>query len=507
MKLLQREFSKLRNSFSKSAEIYIFLAIIVVGSVVRISVIPTTLWYGDVARDLLVSEHIFRYHEIPNIGHVASGTNPIFYYPPIYYFFLTLLKGPFMSIWYLTGIFVFLAVISLGLLYLINRQLFGVRIAMIATSLFALSPFYIDRQTTISSMHFTLPIFLGGTLLHLTGIQRRDKNYLFVGLFLLVVASSINYAALICIPIFLLWILVKFRKLRNFFNSTTFVITCFYILYLPFAYFVTVHYGFDAFLFPFLPSSNVSPHSNVLLNIVTEYRKIVMNVFPAGTSVLMILFPIVLLVAQFRRKKTFPYLYVLGFIVLTLLLSAMKNKPTENYYYFLMDSFFISAICASFVDSFGFSIACVAIVSFFCWSNASSSLALVHREPSYQKTQTFMNAIVQKLQSTDPHLIQGNQIHFQFAAENRLSNDWDGLKYSFFLEKRFGKVFRIYDHYDNLQWITPDTYIVILCLVDYMTTPSYCLDYFKYYHPNHKLLKQFVLEDGKRLYIFTSANK
>lgn len=55
--------------------------------------LPETMgWWGDVAADHIVSEHIIRYGELPIVGHPATGLSPAFYYPPYFYYLMAVVK-------------------------------------------------------------------------------------------------------------------------------------------------------------------------------------------------------------------------------------------------------------------------------------------------------------------------------------------------------------------------------------------------------------------------------
>ena len=56
--------------------------------------------------------------------------------------------------------------------------------------------------------------------------------------------------------------------------------------------------------------------------------------------------------------------------------------------------------------------------------------------------------------------------------------DWESTAYYYFFERKLGKLVRVYDYYNNLQWIGGDDYIVIICLIDDKTTLFWCNRYF-----------------------------
>lgn len=482
---------------------YLYIAVVLcIAAVFRFAVLPTTGWNGDPARDLLVSQHILTYNEIPNIGHVASGTKPISYYPPVYYYFLALLRLPSLNVWYVLSVFVLLNIGGLGVFFLIAKRLSSPLSACIATTLFACSSYYIDRQTTLSSMHFILPLFLLGTYFHLAGLQKRNIKFVLSGLFFITLASSINYASLILLPVYILWIYISFRPdYHKTITSILFVYTILGILFFQFARFITTQYSFNTFISPLLPSNNTIINGNIFRKFIEEYTKLSSAIFPTVTSLIMVLSVcIVFFILRQKKRNWFSLVYPLSFLFFTLVLSAIKNMPAGTYYYYLVAPFLfiiISKIIDIPTQYHVLKLVQCILLGVVFFGSAGHVPSVFNRINSYQNSENITDTIIveaENLKKTEGY----SDLHFfQIVALNQSNDEWEGLQFSYFLEQKTSKIFRIYDHYNNLEWINGNDYIVTICLTDDKTTLSWCNEYFRSRYPSYRLSKQIQSSPGQ----------
>ena len=446
MNTLHSVFRNITEIIKKNDRVFLGFFIIF-GALLRFILLPSTIWSGDAARDLLVSQHILIYHEIPNIGHVASGTNPVSYYPPLYYFLLAILQIPSTNTWYILSVFVLLNVASIGIFYCIAKRLSNSISALLATMLYTFSSYYLDQQTTLTSMHFALPLFFTGTLFHLAGIQKRQPSLVFFGLFFLVIASSINYAVLILIPIFLAWTFVTFKKDPK---KTTYFICYVYILFIVIYFslvkYIVTNYGWSTFLAPLSLDNNISIR-NFPAHIVEQYYTLLSTVFPLYTRVFMgILLIAIIWITLQRPKQIISILYPISFLVTTLLLCAVKRGSVENYYYYLVAPFVFIIIGMCFQSKKTTVIAIILVSTIFVcagWSSIRNSEWLFHRSRTYQETEHTVDTILTELKSVENVRFNQNLSFVAITALNKTNYYWEGLKYSFFFEKKIGKVFWI----------------------------------------------------------------
>lgn len=496
---MNNEMDTIHSAYVKAGEFiekreYVFLSILIfLGGALRFYILPSTAWDGDPARDLLVSQHILLYHEIPNIGHVASGTNPIFYYPPVYYYLLALLQIPSTNTWYILSIFVLLNVVSIGIFYHIAKRLSTVASALFATLLYAFSSFYLDRQTSLTSMHFTLPLLLTGTLFHLIGIQKHRSAYVYIGLFFLVISSSINYAALILIPVYLLWTCIAFRKnLGNPIKFADFVFILFTLIYFSFARHVILNYGLNEFIAPFLPGNNITVQ-NFPAHVLEQYLLLLSTIFPLFTQGFAVLIIIAIIWALFHKRRNIQsILYPASFLIMTLLLCAVKNMPVESYYYYLVAPFVFILIgkCIQLIKvnvvAVVFSLLIVLCAG---WSSMGGINSLFYRAHTYQAAEQTVDSILAQIASIEGDRFGKNPRLVRLTLLNQGNMGWEGLAYSFFLEKKTGKIFRIYDHFNNLEWINEPLYHVVICGVGKITTLSWCRGNFSSTNRNYTFIK------------------
>lgn len=502
----------LQKRFTNIKKEYLYLSVVIlIAALTRFYVLPSTRWSGDPARDLLVSQHILTYHETPNIGHVASGTNPISYYPPVYYYLLAFLRLPSLNIWYILSVFVLCNVAGIGIFYLIAGRLSRPLSACIATTLYACSSYYLERQTTLSSMHFILPVFMLGFLLHLIGIQKRKMTYILSGLFLIVLAGSINYAALILLPVFFIWIYLTFKhQFRKTILSIFFSIVLICVLFSRFARFIISTYSWTTFINPLLPSNNIAINNNLIARFIEQYKNLSTTIFPFATSFIMIsiCFLIVSLLIYQNKKRAFFILYPLSFVIFTLVLGSIKNTEFGSYYYYLVAPFLFIMIskCIEIPIShkvFKFIPLIFLIIVFYSViQQIPSVLTRVH---TYQDSERIADSIIKETAILQKSKGYKDFHFFQITALNKNNNEWEGLQYSYFLEQKTGKSFRVYDHYNNLQWINENDYVVMICMEDPKTSLQWCRDYFTLHYPSFILLKQ-IQSDSSTVPIFIYKN-
>lgn len=480
----------------------LFLALILVtGTILRFVLLPTTHWYGDPARDLIVSRHIIKYNEIPKIGQAASGTNPMFFYPPIYYFLLAFIQIPSTNTWYVYSVYILFSVTTISTLYYIAKRLSGPWSAAVAVILYTFSSFYLEIHTTLNSDNFALPFFLLGTLFHLKGIQKNKSLDVFIGLFFLALASSIFYAAMILLPIYMLWTIVAFhnkpKKIAYFFIFTCAILGILFFRF--FQYFLIS--GKGNILIPLSPYNNISVSTDLFIHLYYQYRLFLSTIFPFYTSLFMIFIPIAIIVFLIRMRKFFSILYLLSFVFFTLLLCALKNKPVEAYYYLLVAPFvfiIIGLITRYRIKRSPALLFSVFLVLLASWSSMRGNEYFFLRKNTYREIEQVAMEIMSELKALQ------RQNHYQnlhFARLTVLNEkneaDWDGLNYAFFMENEAGKIFKVTDKIEgaltvtnNLDWTTTDDYYVLICLLGSTTTLPWCLLNFNYEHPNYTYIRQ-----------------
>ena len=485
--------------------------IIFLGTALRFILLPTTVWFGDPARDLLVTQHMVLYHEIPHIGHVASGLNPVFYYPPLYYYLLAVIQLVSTNIWYVLSVFVVLNILGIVAFYLIGKELSNPLGALIATTLFTFSPYYLNSQTTLTSMHFSLPFFLTGTFFYLRGIQKRKFVYVLLGLFFIVIAAVINYAALILIPAFILWTIIRFRHdLIKPILLILFVYTLLIGIFSSFAAYIISHYGVNTLFRSFYPLNNITLNHDFVSNFVREYRRLLSTIFPGFSVYLMLLMPLAIVLLFFSnvRKKLFSFGYLLSFIVLTLCLSSIKAGTIDSYYYYLIAPFIFLLIGMSVAFSWGMVrplLVSIIVLSLSVLATLQNMPTVFRRSNSYRNTERVVDSILSELAFIRQHGYKN--VLFMPVVLSEKNADWESTAYYYFFERKLGKLVRVYDYYNNLQWIGGDDYIVMICLTGDKTTLFWCNRYFLYTYPNFTFVKYLVTPSNYPVELFKNNSE
>lgn len=474
----------------------------------RFALLPATNWYGDTARDLLVPEHILRYHELPNIGHVASGTNPVSYYPPLYFYILAFLMIPSTHIWYILSIVVLINSLSIGVVYLLTKRLSNGVSALISAGLYACSSYMLLNQSSLTAYRFSVPILLFGSYVHLVGIQHKRRAYVYAGILLLIIASSINYAVAILIPMYLLWTIIFLRK---HLDTVVYMLCFMYVLILGifygYAHHVISHYGIVSFLTPYLPNNNTT-YADLLNSLSSQYRLFLSNVFTGDIRIYALGVPIFLIVSALKnRMKVFSLLYPLSFISVTIFLSAIKNKPVSPYFYYPVTPFLFILIGSSFSYKKSLLVQSLSSVciAFFAWSAIQLSPGLFSQDHIFQQTKDSADSIVVELKNIQQQEHYPDMHFMQVQYIDAEGSRWQMTTYAYFLEHALGKLLEIDDHYHNLRWIGTADYLVVICIKDTSHSITWCHNRVKMMNPNAVLIKSIPDSAPGDIFLFRNS--
>lgn len=191
---------------------WLVILILGVGVVLRFYRLEDHLWYMfgyDLARDMLVAEHITTFHEGITRGPAAFGGMGVLLNSPIYFYLVSglwLISGTplsFMVIW---------AILSIGLMvlsYLVGEAIGGSRLGVILLTLTAVNPEMIFEARTFYQP-YVLPWF---TLLFLWFMTRKKLttlNVCMAGICLLL-PLHLHYGVLLLIPGGLVWLIMRWR--------------------------------------------------------------------------------------------------------------------------------------------------------------------------------------------------------------------------------------------------------------------------------------------------------
>lgn len=457
------------------------IAIITGSTMVRFSLLPNSRWTGDAARDILVAKHIALYGERPNLGHVASGTNPISYYPPVYFSLLSLISRVHYSAEFILAVFFILNSISQILLYRIARNFTTPAFSLFSVLLFSTSLFYIERMTMLSSMHFSLPFFLLGIFLHSTGIRMRRVGRLAVGLGLLLVASSINYAALITIPVFYFWSFRLLKSVRARLSLTLILAGSTFLLFFPFARYIMTTYSPNAFFSPFYPShytlSYPEAYGVQALSVLSTMTQALFPALPLPklSGVLILLF---LVIPIFTKKWRQKRVYVLSVVVITLFFMMTNNAPTPAYYFYLIGPFLFLGISLSLETVWRASRLAVVrtvtlLLAFIIFSAVAETAPKIFSPtyfsttPTFSRTKNVTMRIAEEIRSLQARFAFQDIHFYTITIHTPIVDHWEQTTLWYFLEETFGKMTTVSDRTANNLKITNRSDIVMVICRDY----------------------------------------
>lgn len=218
----------------------ILLLIVAIGAFLRLYRIGDYMTFlGDEGRDALIVKRMIYDGEFTLLGPITSVG--LMHLGPIYYYFM----APFLWAFRLDpiGPAIMVAVFSLAtiiLIWKISEEFFNLRVAMIASLLYALSPLAIIHAH--SSWNPNILPFWG--LLIIYGLMKViiKKQFLWslvVGLSL-GIALQLHYIALVYLPV-IAFCLILFRRQIKFIKSTVLILTGGLVTFSPFIIFELRH--------------------------------------------------------------------------------------------------------------------------------------------------------------------------------------------------------------------------------------------------------------------------
>lgn len=178
----------------------LFFIILLISFLVRIDKVDLPLSFGfawgDGTRDYLVANHILKYHEFPSIGPYNLLFDSGIYNSPLYFYLLAVLLVPFNHILTLSIVNILLQLMSIALIYLIAKNMFGERVGAVAAIFFSFNPQVLHQSDFIWQPNLMQPL----ALLALYFLIQKHL----VSFFLLAFAAAVHHSAFSWIPFFLL---------------------------------------------------------------------------------------------------------------------------------------------------------------------------------------------------------------------------------------------------------------------------------------------------------------
>lgn len=207
----------------------IFAIILLVSLLLRISRFDFpasyTFAWGDGTRDFLVASHVLKYHELILVGPFNLLNDAGIHNSPIYFYILSLFLIPFNNILTLSFVNILLQLGVIVLIYKLVKKIFDYPTALIAVLLFSFNPEIIKQADFIWQPYLALPIAL-------LGLYYSSRP--FIGLALVVFATSIHYSIFPWLPLFFLRRNpFKKRNIKFYVGASLVTIFSLIIFYLP----------------------------------------------------------------------------------------------------------------------------------------------------------------------------------------------------------------------------------------------------------------------------------
>lgn len=420
-------------------------------------------WYGDTARDYLVSGHIAKYGETLSVGPAASGVSDYFYYPPLYYFMLSFVVRMNDSLLFFFGFFAALQSFSVFIAYYIAKENGGKKAGIIAAFVFATSENVISLGSTVHGAVVVTPLFLLGFVLYLKSIHKRDFIMSVLAFALFILSSAVSYVVLAMFPMLLIYYLIKAT-----FPTAQKIFLCLIILvYSGVLFFPIINFfGPGVFFAKFSPSGNITASVDVygrLLTIGKTYLEVFTSYHPSHEMFTLAIFIAAIILLFFLReiiKKIDIFLYM---VIWTIVLGAFRNGEFYPHWAeipILLLYLSISILLASALQHkiivlrvFSAVVTCVFLfiqISYFSY---------IHRINDAPENSLSISRELFAFVSSRPYFNPPYTPVYLLSKENL---DWDSTRIWYFIESRYGKVLRLVNRGNNLEYITMDPKIVFI---------------------------------------------
>lgn len=175
-------------------------------------------WFGDTARDALVSKHIWKYEESISIGHYASGLPvnetacQVRAYPSYYYHSLATLWSLTHSLAGVMAIITILHASGIIVAFLIVSLYLDKKAGLVAALLYAVSIDFIGNAYFLTTIHVPIPVLLLAIYSVLLGVQRQKRWLTVLGLSGIIYLSAYHYSILLFFIFFFFVVERSFAK-------------------------------------------------------------------------------------------------------------------------------------------------------------------------------------------------------------------------------------------------------------------------------------------------------
>jgi len=318
----------------------LILLIVIASFFWKIYLFPqSNIWVGDIGRDILAGHLILKEKLLITEGHSNSGIGG--HYPSINYYFVALLthlaNDQYPAI---ANLLILYQSLGVFLLFLIIKNSFSYLPAIVTSFFYAFSFSGVNFSLFPISAHNSIPIFLFSIFCLQLWIKKDNLFYLILSGFLLVLASTFFYGAVLFFPLYLGLIAIKTIKKKQFFKSLLpsfiFIISCFVFLSIFFlkrindehAYYGLIDSGLHDLQ---ITIDNLQFGQQTIRDMIIKLYKQVLRLHPRIPFFACLTY-VASIVIAFKNKKTRKHaLLFLSIFLIHILLYLLRENSLEHY--------------------------------------------------------------------------------------------------------------------------------------------------------------------------------
>src|SRR3989344_2328990 len=448
-------------------------SILLVGLVIRVFFLfRATPFAADTARDLLMGYHIAKFHEIPTIGHSASGNS--FVYLPYYYYLLGLINIFSTNPHIIIFIFTIWQSTSIILTYKIAESILDRTAGIIAALSVTLGSYFVTTHTWLYSGLLATPFILFAFYCFFKKMSSENTIYLYCLIFSLTVGSFFSYVSLVFLPIFFLCFFFISKKggLVNFvIKLAVFTLFSLILSILP----LYIFFG-TSLLSAFNPYDKFQLNGTRITNFFVLLNQFFHEFFPTLSSIPSAIFFVLFITGLFflfqKSRKTFYKVGLLSISIFYLIiLTALKRGIVSLHYFDVLYPLLVIKI--SVVFSFWLNVnrkliprfvtfALLALF-FFYVSNEFRYLFLTKNDFRNSKNKVELNLKSSEAVKRKNNFV-GNYDFFQIYNYQPEESSWSSTISWYFWETITGnKIVKIIPTANNFLPITSNQFVYLWC--------------------------------------------
>lgn len=493
----------------------IFILILLVSFIIRLNNFDYPLLNGEAHRDYLVGRHIIKYQEFPLTGPCClwNSTFGLVRNSPTYYYLIAAILSIKDDILFLGAVNITLQLLTITIVYLLAKSLFGPDVALISAILFSTSYEIMRQSLFFWQPHAMHPFILTSFLFLLLAWVKSNYRLLLTSIFFFFFAASLHnsvYAALPTFALLIFYILKRQKKSIIYYLSVLGVsLTTFLLLYFPWFIHATGGKETEAILrFSYGPLFVLSPAEFLNGFITTTGVFFKSFLFSPYIIFLMLIGLLLYFVLQKDRLKRYYFSILLIATIQFLLVASIFKSTFWSFYLTPVFGLFIILVAETINTVLSrntlLKVAKVALIILLV-KVFSFDFAYFYSGPPL-KNERGINAGVQAIKS-EVQNISLDSFRFKVYAGGIESLPTADLPFWSLLEKDLNRKFiRVVDSANSYELINRDDYIFVVC----QSYPSRirvdrdCLGPFFKEKNNYRLVKAVFNQEPFLIYLTSS---